>query len=369
MRNLAIGALVLLSGCSIRLSLPESYDHGDPPGQPGSYTRAQLMGPGESNDPFTVPRDVEASVSTTLADAFGTPANPGMLATYSSGEEYDAVYRGSQLYQKHCIHCHGLNGGGNGPTAAFLNPRPRDYRRGIFKWKSTVPNAKPTRDDLLRVLHEGALGSSMPPFRLLPPDDLEDLATYVIFLSKRGETQRWILQQYASNDELPSKEELADRLVQTNQLWANAVEQITIPAASMPTLDLASHEYEESLQRGRTLFLGAKAACYKCHANDGRADPAKIDKEELKKMVDDWGYPNYPRNLTLGLYRGGRRPVDLYRRIHDGIKGAAMPEGGKNLSTAEIWDLVQLVRALPYRPGLLPDQIPAADASSSHGGH
>ena len=34
--------------------------------------------------------------------------------------------------------CHGSSGAGDGPTAAFLYPRPRDYRRGLFKFTSTA---------------------------------------------------------------------------------------------------------------------------------------------------------------------------------------------------------------------------------------
>ena len=44
---------------------------------------------------------------------------------------------GRNLYMQHCLHCHGVSGDGAGPTAKFLNPRPRDYRQGIFKFKST----------------------------------------------------------------------------------------------------------------------------------------------------------------------------------------------------------------------------------------
>ena len=52
------------------------------------------------------------------------------------------------LYRKHCVHCHGITGDGRGPTALFLNPYPRDYRPGVYKFKSTYNPAKPTDDDL-----------------------------------------------------------------------------------------------------------------------------------------------------------------------------------------------------------------------------
>src|SRR4051794_15817034 len=70
---------------------------------------------------------------------------------------------GYALYRKHCLHCHGVSGAGDGPTAEFLYPRPRDYRPGIFKFTSTNPvDAKPTRDDLRKTVLYGLHGTSMP---------------------------------------------------------------------------------------------------------------------------------------------------------------------------------------------------------------
>ena len=66
----------------------------------------------------------------------------------------------------------------------------------------------------------------------------------------------------------------------------------------------------------------------------------------------------FPRNLRLGVYRGGRRPVDLYWRLINGIDGAQMPAvpmlaetdppGTKKLSEQDVWDLINYVRSLPY---------------------
>jgi len=62
-----------------------------------------------------------------------------------------------------------------------------------------------------------------------------------------------------------------------------------------------------------------------------------------------------PRNLRIGHYRGGRRPIDLYRRLYTGINGAPMPgvgpsgPGGKgSVADEEIWHLVNYIRSLPY---------------------
>ena len=44
---------------------------------------------------------------------------------------------GHAIYQRNCLHCHGATGDGLGVTAPFLFPRPRDFRRGIYKFTST----------------------------------------------------------------------------------------------------------------------------------------------------------------------------------------------------------------------------------------
>ncbi len=64
-----------------------------------------------------------------------------------------------------------------------------------------------------------------------------------------------------------------------------------------------------------------------------------------------------PRNLRQGVFRGGRRPIDLYWRIVNGIDGAQMPaapmkadDAGpevKGLTNQDVWDLINYVRNMP----------------------
>ena len=75
---------------------------------------------------------------------------------------------GYALYRKNCLHCHGVSGAGDGPTAPFLYPPPRDYRKGIFKFTSTPSGSRPHRDDLRRTITYGLHGTSMPAFDAAP---------------------------------------------------------------------------------------------------------------------------------------------------------------------------------------------------------
>jgi mono/diheme cytochrome c family protein len=69
---------------------------------------------------------------------------------------------------------------------------------------------------------------------------------------------------------------------------------------------------------------------------------------DVPGLFDDWKHKIKPRDLTKGLYRGGRRPVDLYRRISAGIKGTPMPAFGTVLKDEEIWDLVNYIMHVPH---------------------
>jgi len=58
-----------------------------------------------------------------------------------------------------------------------------------------------------------------------------------------------------------------------------------------------------------------------------------------------------PRNLRDGIYRGGRRPIDIFWRVHNGIDGTPMPAANKQaLQDSDIWDIVNYVLSLPYEP-------------------
>ena len=101
---------------------------------------------------------------------------------------------------------------------------------------------------------------------------------------------------------------------------------------------------------------------------------ARIDALDAKTKAlwnlkpDSWGNPLRPANLNRGIYKGGRRPIDIYWRIAKGINGAQMPAHYPSpFDEKKMWDVVNFVLALPYEPDLLED-APRRDAQSRHGG-
>lgn len=350
-----------------------------PPGAPIPQAGARLAASAVLGSDAAV-RPVRHDVST-------TPGRPA----------FERIRGGYAIYRNQCMHCHGASGDGDGPTAPFLWPPPRDYRLGVFKFTSTAgsgPDSKPTREDLRRTLRQGIPNTSMPAFAtLLSPGEIEQVIDYVMFLSIRGETERNLVYLAADLEDQDARTELTAEQVEeaaslVYQRWAAAEENVIDPkeprTASTP----------ESIARGRRLFLGEKGLqCYGCHGLDGRGngesfveyhlfkeavfdgnpDPAKIERlravadAQQKKWGDDWGDPLRPGNLTLGVYKGGRRPIDIYWRIAKGINGTPMPAhlGSQLQSDREVWDLVNFVLALPYQPGLLKGATPVTSPGTS----
>ena len=95
--------------------------------------------------------------------------------------------------------------------------------------------------------------------------------------------------------------------------------------------------------------------------------PAGRGDGEQSELYDDWNDPKrkkdaawfllpiqrvWPRDFTRGTFRGGPRPIDVYWRIHVGIKGTPMPPAGPApgstgvLTPEEIWEVVNYVRSL-----------------------
>ncbi len=300
---------------------------------------------------------------------------------------------GYSIYRRNCLHCHGVTGAGDGPTASFFFPRPRDFRRGIFKFTSTPTGARPHRDDLRRTIVKGLDGTSMPAFEpILSPSEIEQVVDYVIFLSLRGETELALIEE-ASISEEGDNEALGEDIVQeivsgVFTRWKSAQAQVVNPsvARTPPT--------RESILRGRDLYLASD--CKDCHGRLAKGDGAsfvetKISNEIIfggdpskmgervaalpekvqalwKQKLDEWGNPLRPANLNRGketTYKGGRRPIDIYWRIAKGINGAQMPGHYPSpFDDRKMWDIVNFVLALPYEPELLTEAPVAPTAGA-----
>ena len=84
-----------------------------------------------------------------------------------------AIARGREVFRANCVSCHGENGQGDGPTAATLNPKPRNFH--VLQGWTNGPKVS----QIYRTLQEGIARNGMASYGYLPPADRFALAHYI----------------------------------------------------------------------------------------------------------------------------------------------------------------------------------------------
>ncbi|QDT34350.1 Cytochrome c [Thalassoglobus polymorphus] len=302
---------------------------------------------------------------------------------------------GRMLYAEHCQHCHGVTGDGMGPTAPYLNPKPRDYRRGIFKFTTTQSSKKASRHDLKNVIENGVPGTYMPSFKLLTEEESTAITEYVMWLAMRGEVEYQLIRLLGDGYSL---EAIADRTEDgsetateiQNEFLESVNDPDSFPAEVDSIVSRLANDWEssqeeasevrpltprvpyskESIAKGRALYLKDSLKCAQCHGEAGFGDGSQtlaVSKDEAGQdnvglgLYDTWGNHVKPRNLHTGIYRGGRRPIDLYSRLYAGIKGTPMPafsttllrrsnpeDPNSEMTDEDIWHLVNYIYSVPF---------------------
>jgi mono/diheme cytochrome c family protein len=75
---------------------------------------------------------------------------------HSAAAEDSELAKARENYQSYCRKCHGDEGKGDGPGAAMLNPKPRDYTDC-----KVMKNKKD--DELIKVITDGGEAAGMSP--------------------------------------------------------------------------------------------------------------------------------------------------------------------------------------------------------------
>ncbi len=240
---------------------------------------------------------VYAQESSSYMDEAPPTAKPARTA--------ENIAAGKEIYIKRCLPCHGADGASSGPAAEFLDPRPRDFTRGILKIKTTLLDQPPTDEDHFRIITRGIPGTAMPMWQGI-----------------LSEEQRWQVAFYEQTffENIKGNPEA----VRTG---------ITIGAEPPST--------PESIKKGDELFHG-KATCFVCHGKDGRGDgPIAVT------LRDIWGNPVRPRNLTKSwLYKGGNTTKQIFTRVTTGIFASGMPTFEDKLTEEERWNIAHYVKSI-----------------------
>ena len=129
-------------------------------------------------------------MSTRIATVFPVLGTLMMMAGTSYAQNAGDLHQGKLIYQRYCISCHGDKGNGQGEFADWITPKPRDYRQGTFKWRSTPSGSLPTDADLERVLINGLYGTFMPSWNALGHRQRVDVIAYIKTFSPRFATKK-----------------------------------------------------------------------------------------------------------------------------------------------------------------------------------
>jgi mono/diheme cytochrome c family protein len=231
---------------------------------------------------------------------------------------------GKAAYERYCAGCHGDKGDGKGPAALFLNPKPRDFTAGKFKFASVRSGEMPTDEDLHRTISKGLSGTSMPAWPLLPESQRAAVVAYLKTFSARWE-----------------------------QGPGNAIAVPEDPFKGDPKA------IANAIQKGEKVYH-TLTTCYQCHPGYINAQQMEACNKEAKRTFeglrpdwnkpvakeDGWGQMLMPTDFLRDRIKTGLGMDSLFRVIATGIGGTAMPTWKDAIPDDDIWALTYYVRAL-----------------------
>ncbi len=245
----------------------------------------------------------------------------------------EMIQMGRKAYDIRCSGCHGVEGNGNGPGAKMLFPKPRDFTKGVFKFKSLPLGMMPTNEDLLKTLNQGVPGSSMPSFALVSDSEKRAIIEYL----KTFAPEAWKGQDLAQ----------------------------TVPPLPMPqgVFDRKA-KFLEYARNGRVWFQ--ELGCIVCHGTSARGDGPSAEG-----LTDSWDQKILPANLHARSIKRGYTVQDIAYSIYQGVDGTPMPAYGTVMDAAAsrypeiqekryVWELAAYILYLRgEEAGLYNGEIPA----------
>lgn len=270
-------------------------------------------------------------VSVLVWVSMATPVQATEDSFFKSITQQELVHNGQETFQARCSGCHGVDGDGSGLASAMLNPKPRNFKSGVFKFKSGPVGTMPTDADLLKTLNQGIFGTSMPSFRLMSEPRKLALIEYLKSLAPEA----WKSQSTASTVSLPQ-----------------------MPAGAFTH----KQEFLKLASNGRVWFQ--EMGCVACHGDSGKGDGPSAPT-----LNDTWGQPILPANLHKSYIKRGYSIQDVVTSISMGVDGTPMPGYLDSVPDKSIvWELAAYVFYLRGRhAGLYADEpikpIPATKIS------
>jgi len=264
-----------------------------------------------------------------------TFAGPGGKITV----EPEVLEKGRDAYTHYCRQCHGDEGDGAGPAARGLSPRPRDFRKGEFKFAAVPAGELPSDADLERIVRGGLAGTAMLPWDI-SEEELHAVVQYIKTF-KLGDRDR---DGKIKPSKWEKKKAIGEVIAMADDPWAGK-------------------PLEEALARGKVVYH-VKAQCGGCHpfyvtrrelyelgtAETGTGTTQLRPDPYLPELKESPAYGRIlPPDFTFRVMRSvrpGSELADIYRSVASGIGGTAMPKWKGNLPEEDLWALVHYVKWL-----------------------
>ena len=247
---------------------------------------------------------------------------PDELLRGAPAKDAATLKRGREQYSLYCVGCHGENGDGAGQAARFLDPKPRDFRKGRVKFAAVPAGALPRDEDLLTTMNHGLDGTSMPSWRLIGEEDKRAIVAYLKTFS---------------------------------EVWQKEAPGAVVPIKADP---FRKHP-ERGVEEGERVYHGL-AACSSCHpayvampriaehmkAYDIAFTGFRADLYTSVEKDSDWGAPIRPPDFLVDRTKIAAKKEELVRVIAAGVGGTAMPSWGATLTHQQLWGLAYYVESL-----------------------
>ncbi len=236
----------------------------------------------------------------------------------------ELLAHGKQLFSVQCTSCHGVGGAGDGPAAAGLNPKPRNFT-AAENWKN---GRKLTQ--IFKTLKNGLGG--MPAFASLPQDDRWALAHYVQSLGPKADVDTSA--DFAEIKIDPTKDAGAE------MGEASIPVEFAMKRLSQPDHVAAPARVSHGLG-GTDSSLGAqvyRAQCLECHGAQGEGG-IRVGNLGVRPQAFITTMPFMAGEESLKTAEGFNRLVSR------GLPGSAMP-GNASLSGSEMSALYQYVKSM-----------------------
>ncbi len=222
----------------------------------------------------------------------------------------DLINHGKETYTNYCQLCHGPAGDGDGKVAKHMTTKPRNFKYGKFKFKTTSPGNPPKPIDIFRTITNGIQHYGMPSFYHLSIEERWGLVYYIMSLDTTNRNFSAYESYQSSTDQMNN---------------------------------------QSNIQEGEKLF--DEFGCRKCHFEKQELVESSVedmddfwdDDEDDQNLMDDWGRITFPTDFTKGskTFKTGNTPEDIYRVLVTGVEGTPMPsfQGVSENDEMSLWSI------------------------------